>query len=65
MAGWGGPQQEWMMVPPPVQFDEEVAAALQLGCDVVINDDLDAAVAELQRLIATTRSNKARRLGYH
>ncbi|MGB3679060.1 MAG: hypothetical protein WA969_10555 [Candidatus Microthrix parvicella] len=48
-----------------LKADEEVAAALQLGCDVVINDDLDATVAELQRLIATTRSNKARRLGYH
>ncbi|MEZ5371651.1 MAG: hypothetical protein R2704_02700 [Microthrixaceae bacterium] len=42
-----------------LKADEEVAAAFELGCEVVINDDLDATVAELQRLIAEARAKKA------
>jgi guanylate kinase len=38
--------------------DEEAALAAELGSVVVVNDDLDAAVAELEALIARVRSDE-------
>jgi guanylate kinase len=39
--------------------EEEVAAALEMGAHIVINDDLDTTVNELQRLIERARAEAA------
>jgi len=39
--------------------EEEVALAVELGCEIVINDDLDRAVTEIERLIVSRRAGRS------